>query len=300
MRDRTSWLKLIGGIWLGLGILAILWGILALLPVSLSELVGVRLAPVARMFWTEFSISPWLEVMVIAGGVFGTLIGWSLIRRQSWAQTVLVSAHTLFLVYAVVGWMVATSLRGRPEVWWAGGPVVFIVLVLVNGGMAFFMSNVGTTEALSWLPLRTLPVIPQRCEFCGTMLDPQTKLCPECDAVPEIVDRRMPAPPPSARLSSLSDDAEFWVSAAKTTTIGRGLTGNDINLSNPTVSRQHAHIEYKEGHFVLTALQDSNGTFINDTLVRQRTLRDGDEVRFGRDRFQFEIVAGQEGQVDYA
>jgi hypothetical protein len=287
-------------VWLGLGILAILWGVFALLPVSLSDLVQVRLSPVAESFWDTFTISPWIEIVVITGGVFAIVMGWSLIRRQTWAQTVLVSAHTLFLVYAVIGWMAATLLRGRSDAWWAGGPVVFVVLMLVNGGMAFFLSNVGTTEALSWLPLRTLPVVPQHCEFCGTMLDPQTKLCPQCDAVPEIVDRRMPAPPPSARLSSLSDDAEFWVSASKAVTIGRGLTGNDINLSNPTVSRQHAQIEYNEGHFVLTALQDTNGTFINDTLVRQRTLRDGDEVRFGRDRFQFEIVASQEGPVDHA
>ena len=177
---------------------------------------------------------------------------------------------------------------------------MFALLILVNGGLALFLSSVGTTEALSWLPLRTLPIIPLRCEFCGTPLDPQTKLCPQCDVVPEIVNKHLAVAPPSARLINLSDQTEFWIEPDKKTFIGRGLTGNEINLDNPTVSRHHAHIEFKEGHFVLTALQDSNGTFINDTLVRQRALRDGDEVRFGRARFQFELVDQQEEQVEYA
>jgi hypothetical protein len=300
VRDHTPWLKLIGGVWLGLGILALLWGGFAILPASPADLVPFHLAPAAKVFWQQFQISPWIESIAIFGGIFGVTLGWCLIRRQSWAQTVLVSAHMLLAVYGVIGWMAAFVLRSRPDVWWAGGPVIFFLFVLVNGGLAFFFGSVGTTEALSWLPLRTLPIIPLRCEFCGTPLDPKTKLCPQCDVVPEIVDQHMADAPPSARLVNLSDQTEFWIEPQKPIFIGRGLTGNEINLDNPTVSRHHAQIEFKEGHFVLTALQDSNGTFINDTLVRQRALRDGDEVRFGRARFQFEIVEGQEGQVRYA
>ncbi len=300
MRDHTPWLRLTGGAWLGLGIVAVLWGIFALLPVSLADIMPVHLIPTAKTFWGEFVISPWIEITAIVGGMFGIVMGWSLVRRQSWAQTVLVSAHLLLAVYSIIGWMASFLLRSRPDVWWPGGPIVFTVLILVNGGLAFFLSSVGATEALSWLPLRTLPVIPLRCEFCGTPLDPQTKLCPQCDAVPDLVDKQMPVLPPNARLVNLIDESEFWVSTDKAMSIGRGLTGNEINLSNPTVSRQHAQIEFKDGHFVLTALQDSNGTFINDTLIRQRALRDGDEVRFGRAKFRFEIVEDQEGQVYYA
>jgi hypothetical protein len=284
-------------VWLGLGILALLWGAFAILPVPFSKLVPLHLAPAAKAFWGEIIISPWTESIAVIGGIFGVTLGWSLIQRQSWAQTILVSAHMLFVVYGVIGWMASYVLRARPEVWWAGGPIVFIVFILVNGGLAFFLSSVGTTEALSWLPLRTLPVIPLRCEFCGTPLDPQTRLCPQCDVVPEIVDKHIAVALPNARLINLSDQTEFWIEPDRKIFIGRGLTGNEINLDNPTVSRHHAHIEYTEGRFVLTALQDSNGTFINDTLVRQRALRDGDEIRFGRARFQFEIVEGQERQV---
>jgi len=64
---------------------------------------------------------------------------------------------------------------------------------------------------------------------------------------------------------------------------------NDLNVNNPTISRRHAQIEYQEGHFVITALQDSNGTFVNEERVRQQTLNNGDKVRLGRARFQFVI-----------
>ena len=115
-------------------------------------------------------------------------------------------------------------------------------------------------------------------------------MCPQCDIVSELARGRPEAMLPKARLVGLSDDSEYWIQSGETLSIGRGLSGNDINLSNPTVSRHHAQIAFSEGHFVLTALQDTNGTFVNDTLIRQRPLGDGDEVRFGRARFQFAIV----------
>lgn len=293
MRDQTSWLRAIGGVWIAAGFLALIGGVRALLP--LPSLLGqfVHLEPAVKAFWRSFSFFPWLQGMAIAIGAFGIVLGWSTIRRQSWVQTVLIPAHMLLLVYAAVGWIAAHLLQRSPETAWAGGPVLFALLLLVNGGLAFFLSGVGATEALSWLPLRTSPVIPMRCEFCGTPLDPQSRECPVCDVIPAISSQHLQPQLPRGRLVGLSDSTRYQVVANKKTFIGRGLTSNDIDLPNPTVSRHHAQIEYKEGHFVLTALQDSNGTYVNDVLVRQRTLREGDEVRFGRARFQFEIIAGE-------
>jgi hypothetical protein len=256
------------------------------------------LPPAVRAFFEAFHISLWAESAAIVGGLFCTTLGWGVISRRGWAQTVLVPAHLLFVVYAMVGGIVAQLLRERPEMWWEGGPIFFIVLILANGGLALFLSSVEATEVLSWLPLQTSPVIPQRCEFCGTPLDPQTKQCPRCEAVPEIVQKHVTTALPHAKLTSLSDDTEFWIEPDRRTLVGRSLTGNDVNLDNPTVSRRHAQIEYDGEYFVLTALRDSNGTFINDTLVRQRVLRDGDEVRLGRARFQFSIIDDLKDQDD--
>lgn len=290
MQDRTPWLRLIGGGWLIAGIVALLCSVPALLPVPLAEMLSLSPFLPAQGISAALRISPWSQSAVCAGALFAVVAGWGLVRRYSWAQTVIVPAHLLLIVYAIVGLIAAYLLRDRSPVWRGGGPVVLVVLIVVNGTLAAFLSGVGATEALSWLPLQTSPVVPLRCEFCGSPLDPETNLCPECKTIPEIVRKHVSTVPPQAKLVSLAEDEEFWIEPGRKALIGRGLSGNDINLDNPTVSRHHAQVQYKGGHFTLTALRDSNGTFINDVLVRQRVLQDGDEVRFGRVRFRFKVV----------
>ena len=91
-------------------------------------------------------------------------------------------------------------------------------------------------------------------------------------------------------LVGTSDGHEFYVTPDHPTTIGRGSTHNEVNLSNPTVSRRHAQIIFEKGRYVLKALEDRNGTFVNSARVRQQTLHDGDEIRFGRASYEFRIV----------
>jgi pSer/pThr/pTyr-binding forkhead associated (FHA) protein len=113
--------------------------------------------------------------------------------------------------------------------------------------------------------------------------------------VPETAHQNGAHPPASAKLVGVLDKIEFRIDPDKPTMIGRGSTRNNVNLSNPTVSRHHAQIAYEAGHYVLTALRDLNGTFVNDTLVRKRPLQDGDEVRFGRSRFYFSVMESEYG-----
>lgn len=286
MRDQTSWLRLLGGGWCLLGAVALLWGGAALAP-----LVGARWVPVPTGPWAAYHISPWLESTAMGAGLFGIVVGSALIRRQIWAQTLLVPAHMLLALYAAIGWIAGQVSLLRATGGWAAGPVLlFLPLIVLNAGLALALSGPRATEVLSWQSLRTAAVIPTRCEYCGSLLDPETGRCPQCDVAP-LLDQA--APLPRARLTSLSDEEAFSILPGRPTLIGRGLGDADISLGNPTVSRQHAQIAWQEGHYVLTALHDSNGTFINDTLVRQRILRDGDEVRFGRARFRFELVEGE-------
>jgi hypothetical protein len=201
----------------------------------------------------------------------------------------------LLALYAAVAWITAQAgLFGATGSGSAGPLLLFLPLIVLNAALAVGLAGQRVTEALAWQSLRTTPVIPARCEFCGSLLDPETGRCPQCEPPPSLDQALLP---PRARLTSLDDDETFWISAGRPTLIGRGVGEADIGLGNPTVSRQHAQIAYREGHYVLTALHDSNGTFINDTLVRQRVLREGDEVRFGRARFRFELVEG-EGDED--
>jgi hypothetical protein len=248
--------------------------------------------------WAGYHIFPWLEGTAVAAGLFGIVVGAALVRRRSWAQTLLVPAHMLLALYAAIGWIVAQLSVVRFTGGWTAGPfLLFLPLIALNAGLALALSGQHATEALAWPSLRTAAVIPTRCEFCGSLLDPETGRCPQCDLVPSLAEA---APPPHARLTNLSDGERFWILPGRPTLIGRGLGDADISLGNPTVSRQHAQIAWQDGHYVLTALHDSNGTFINDTLIRQRILREGDEVRFGRARFRFELVEGERDEDERA
>ena len=63
-------------------------------------------------------------------------------------------------------------------------------------------------------------------------------------------------------------------------TIGR-LTGNDLVLNHPTVSRTHAGIKEINGDYWIFNLSEANGTLLNGELADQTPLADGDMVQIG-------------------
>lgn len=63
-------------------------------------------------------------------------------------------------------------------------------------------------------------------------------------------------------------------------TIGR-LTGNDLVLNHPTVSRTHAGIKEINGDYWAFNLSEANGTLLNGELVDQTPLADGDVIQIG-------------------
>jgi hypothetical protein len=281
-----------GGGWLIVGVGGLIWAGTSLVG---SARLGQRPASSSPTTLDALWISPWAQIVVVFIAAFFLVAGWGLIRRYRWVQTLMVPAHLMFMVYAIVGWIAAFLVQSRSPLEWTGISVLLAVLILANGALALSMNSVGATEALSWLPLRTTPLVPLKCEFCGTPLDPGTNRCPQCEAVPETTHQNGNSRPVSAKLVGVLDKVEFRIDPDKATMIGRGSTRNDVNLSNPTVSRHHAQIAYEAGHYVLTALRDLNGTFINDTLVRKRPLQDGDEIRFGRSRFRFSVMESEHG-----
>ncbi|NMO18890.1 FHA domain-containing protein [Pyxidicoccus fallax] len=84
-------------------------------------------------------------------------------------------------------------------------------------------------------------------------------------------------------------------------TIGRADT-QPICIPHPSLSRQHALIEYTDGRFYVVDLQSKNGTFVNGTQVRRQELRFGDTLRLGDLHFLFmdnsPAVLAQEASVD--
>ena len=287
MQDRTPWLYVLGGLWLVLGVVALLWSILAFLSVSPEILIALPRA--VTVLTAVFRLSPWSQIALAAGAILGIVSGWALLQRYSWVQTILIPAHALSTLYAAVATFGVYGLQNELSEGWAIAILLLMFVALSNCVLAVYMSGIRSTEALSWIPLLTAPAIPSTCEFCGSPLDPETHLCPQCNTLPSIL-RAAAQAPRRAKLMSLANGSAYWLDPGKRTRIGRGLSGNDINLSNPTVSRQHAQIEYSEGEYVLTALQDSNGTYINDSRTRHHTLQDGDEICFGRMCFRFAIL----------
>lgn len=63
-------------------------------------------------------------------------------------------------------------------------------------------------------------------------------------------------------------------------TIGR-LTGNDMALNHPTVSRTHAGIKEVEGDYWIFNLSEANGTLLNGELIDKTPLADGDLIQIG-------------------
>jgi hypothetical protein len=67
--------------------------------------------------------------------------------------------------------------------------------------------------------------------------------------------------------------------------LGRG-EDNDIVIPHPSVSRSHARLARRDGSFVLTDLNSTNGSYVNNNQVQGSVIvSNGSEVRLGDIRF---------------
>jgi diguanylate cyclase (GGDEF)-like protein len=78
--------------------------------------------------------------------------------------------------------------------------------------------------------------------------------------------------------------------------IGRSST-NDLFIDQESISRHHARISFDGTSYWATDLGSTNGTYVNDELVREQRLRDGDQVRIGRSILKF--MTGENVEVHY-
>lgn len=81
--------------------------------------------------------------------------------------------------------------------------------------------------------------------------------------------------------------------AGERTTVGAEI-GCEVKLSDDRVSDRHASIRFSDQTFVLTDLDSTNGTYVNDNNVQRETLNDGDRVRFGASEWVFKCVVFEE------
>ena len=78
--------------------------------------------------------------------------------------------------------------------------------------------------------------------------------------------------------------------------IGRS-SSNDLFIDQESISRHHARISFDGSSYWVSDLGSTNGTYVNDDLVREQRLRDGDQVRIGRSILKF--MTGANVEVHY-
>jgi len=81
-----------------------------------------------------------------------------------------------------------------------------------------------------------------------------------------------------------------YLLSGETVTIGRH-PNNIISIQQDAVSRHHAKIENREGVFVISDLNSSNGTFVNGRKISSHDLAEGDILTMGDVEFGFSFFA---------
>jgi predicted component of type VI protein secretion system len=82
------------------------------------------------------------------------------------------------------------------------------------------------------------------------------------------------------------DKGRVFRDLATPVTIGRE-EGNVLRLNDERVSRYHAKVQFDNGEVILTDLESTNGTRVNNTVVQIRRLKPGDRVSIGRSQLLF-------------
>jgi len=78
--------------------------------------------------------------------------------------------------------------------------------------------------------------------------------------------------------------------------IGRSAK-NDLFIDQESVSRHHARITFDGRSHWVQDLRSTNGTYLNDELIRERALHDGDQLRIGQTILKY--MTGENVELAY-
>ncbi|MCC6215413.1 MAG: diguanylate cyclase [Polyangiaceae bacterium] len=78
--------------------------------------------------------------------------------------------------------------------------------------------------------------------------------------------------------------------------IGRGAD-NHIVLDGDSVSRRHAHLERRGGHWYTVDDGSTNGTYVNEEQRREVLLQNGDQIKVGPNILKF--LSGADAEAKY-
>lgn len=73
----------------------------------------------------------------------------------------------------------------------------------------------------------------------------------------------------------------------------------DICLQFPNVSGKHCELVYKDGFWILSDLDSTNGTKVNGLRVHKKVLRSGDTIKIGKRTFTIQYQeTGKSSSLD--
>lgn len=97
-----------------------------------------------------------------------------------------------------------------------------------------------------------------------------------------------------------TDPSALYLHESETVEIGR-LSSNDLCLSNPMISRQHAVVTWRGSGFQIRDLQSRNGTFVNgERVLTPVELKDGDLIELETVKLHFYSLDSLESTMDPA
>jgi len=98
-----------------------------------------------------------------------------------------------------------------------------------------------------------------------------------------------PLPEGAARLLICKEKGREVVHVlGRKTSVGR-TPDNDLQIDAKFISRHHAVILAGPVHTVLEDLNSTNGVLVNSQRITRQTLKDGDDVVFGRAHYRFAV-----------
>jgi diguanylate cyclase (GGDEF)-like protein len=78
--------------------------------------------------------------------------------------------------------------------------------------------------------------------------------------------------------------------------IGRS-SKSDLPIDQESISRHHARVTFDGTNYWIADNNSTNGTFLNDEPVREKRLKDGDQIQIGRSILKF--MTGENIEVHY-
>ncbi|MEO7803670.1 MAG: DUF3662 and FHA domain-containing protein [Actinomycetota bacterium] len=102
----------------------------------------------------------------------------------------------------------------------------------------------------------------------------------EHDSSEDPVDLGLTEPKRPTRLELRDDPQQSWELTDETLRLGRDKT-NDVVLADPNASRHHAEIQNRRNDHWIIDLSSTNGTMVNETLIKERQIVPGDHIRIG-------------------